>query len=177
MAEAIVLVAVIGLLDFMTGYEFSVEVLYLAPICFAAWYAGKSCGIAITIVSAIIWLLADLGAGHRTDSLVIPVWNFVILLSSFTVVVILILKLKAAYEEQLRLVGELQEAFDKIKVLKGLIPMCAWCKKVRNDDGYWLEVEQYIKENSDSSFTHGICPECRDKMRKDLQTRRQNREV
>ena len=54
----------------------------------------------------------------------------------------------------------LQDALVKIKTLKGLLPMCAWCKKVRDDGGYWKKVETYIQEHSDASFTHGICPEC-----------------
>ncbi len=151
MAEAAALVAIIGFLDLVTGYEASIAVLYLAPISFVAWYAGKNCGLAVAILSAIVWLLADIGAGHTTNYYAIPVWNSLILLSSFVVVVIMLVKLKVAYEEQLRLVAELREASDKIKVLKGLIPICAWCRRVRDDDGYWQAVEDYIRENSEAS--------------------------
>lgn len=62
--------------------------------------------------------------------------------------------------EKEKLIVDLQEALNSIKVLKGLIPLCAWCKKVRDDKGYWKKVERYIEENSDASFTHGICPNC-----------------
>jgi PAS domain S-box-containing protein len=62
--------------------------------------------------------------------------------------------------EREKLISDLQEALNNIKVLKGLIPLCAWCKKVRDDKGYWKKVERYIEENSDASFTHGICPNC-----------------
>ncbi|MGD2080201.1 MAG: PAS domain-containing protein [Nitrospirota bacterium] len=55
---------------------------------------------------------------------------------------------------------ELQDALSKIRALKGLIPICAWCKKVRDDQGYWNLLETYIKDHSDADFTHGICPEC-----------------
>jgi hypothetical protein len=58
------------------------------------------------------------------------------------------------------LIVELQEALAKIKTLRGLIPTCAWCRKVRDDKGYWNELENYIRENYDADFTHGICPEC-----------------
>lgn len=54
----------------------------------------------------------------------------------------------------------LKDALAKIKTLKGLLPMCAWCKKIRDDKGYWKRVETYIREHSDASFTHGICPDC-----------------
>lgn len=62
--------------------------------------------------------------------------------------------------ERERLVKELKETLAKVKVLSGMLPICAWCKKVRDDKGYWKKVENYIEENSGASFTHGICPEC-----------------
>jgi len=65
--------------------------------------------------------------------------------------------------ERERLITELQEALGKVKTLSGLIPICAWCKKIRDDKGYWQAVEQYIQEHSRAEFSHGICPECYDK--------------
>ena len=58
------------------------------------------------------------------------------------------------------LTGELQDAREKIRTLQGLIPVCAWCKKVRNDKGYWEQLEKFISENTGFNFSHGICPEC-----------------
>ncbi len=58
------------------------------------------------------------------------------------------------------LILQLREAVARIKTLTGLLPMCAWCKKIRDDGGYWKKVEMYIQEHSDASFTHGICPDC-----------------
>jgi PAS domain S-box-containing protein len=67
---------------------------------------------------------------------------------------------KEAEEERETLITKLQEALSKIKTLSGLLPICAWCKKVHDDKGYWKKVETYVEEHSDASFTHGICPEC-----------------
>lgn len=58
---------------------------------------------------------------------------------------------------------ELQEALANVRTLKGLLPMCAWCHKVREDEGYWSALESYVAHHTDATFTHGICPECRDK--------------
>lgn len=55
---------------------------------------------------------------------------------------------------------ELEEALGKVRVLSGLIPICANCKKVRDDQGYWTQVEVYIRDHSDADFSHGICPDC-----------------
>jgi hypothetical protein len=62
--------------------------------------------------------------------------------------------------EQKKLIAELQEALASIKTLKGLLPICASCKKVRDDKGYWNQIEVYIRERSDAEFSHGLCPDC-----------------
>jgi len=67
---------------------------------------------------------------------------------------------KRAEEEREKLILALQDALAHVKTLKGLLPICAWCKKIRDDRGYWTKVETYIAQHSDASFTHGICPEC-----------------
>lgn len=59
-----------------------------------------------------------------------------------------------------RLVLELQEALGRIKTLKGLLPICSACKKIRDDKGYWNHIESYIRNHSEANFTHGICPSC-----------------
>jgi PAS domain S-box-containing protein len=65
-----------------------------------------------------------------------------------------------AREERERLIRELQDALSKVRTLKGLLPICASCKKIRDDSGYWTAVETYILQHSDAEFTHGICPDC-----------------
>jgi PAS domain-containing protein len=57
----------------------------------------------------------------------------------------------------------LQKAFDDIKTLRGIVPICAWCKKIRDDDGYWNQVEVYVRDHTEAEFSHGICPECSEK--------------
>jgi ABC-type phosphate/phosphonate transport system substrate-binding protein len=63
-------------------------------------------------------------------------------------------------EERECLLGELQKAMANVKTLSGLLPICAGCKKIRNDDGEWEQVEGYIAKKSEAQFSHGICPEC-----------------
>ena len=59
-----------------------------------------------------------------------------------------------------KIVSELRTALDDVKTLSGLLPVCAWCKQIRDDTGYWSGLEAYITKHSDARFTHGICPEC-----------------
>ncbi len=67
---------------------------------------------------------------------------------------------KRQEKERLRLIDELKDALKRVKTLNGLLPICASCKKIRNDGGYWEQVETYIRSRSNAEFTHGICPDC-----------------
>jgi PAS domain S-box-containing protein len=67
---------------------------------------------------------------------------------------------KREEQERIKLIGELTDALSHAKTLAGLLPICACCKRIRDDGGYWQQVEAYISEHSDAVFTHGICPEC-----------------
>nr|WP_320131766.1 hypothetical protein [uncultured Holophaga sp.] len=63
-------------------------------------------------------------------------------------------------QDHVRLIRELQEALDAVQTLSGLIPICASCKKIRDDQGYWQQVEGYVAAHSKATFTHGLCPDC-----------------
>jgi len=67
---------------------------------------------------------------------------------------------RRAEEEREKIVHELKESMGKVKLLSGFIPICASCKKIRDDKGFWEQVEVYIRDHSEAEFSHGICPEC-----------------
>ncbi len=67
--------------------------------------------------------------------------------------------------EMRRVSRKLAEALEHVKTLTGLLPICAWCKRIRDDQGYWTKVESYLRAHTDADFTHGICPECLEKTR------------
>ncbi len=67
---------------------------------------------------------------------------------------------RQAERERERLIAKLQQALEEIKTLKGIIPICSFCKRVRVDQDYWEQVDIYIKDHSEADISHGICPEC-----------------
>jgi PAS domain S-box-containing protein len=77
---------------------------------------------------------------------------------------------KQSEEEREKLIGELQKALAEVKTLGGLIPICANCKKIRDDKGYWNILEAYLTKHSDAQFSHGICPDCAAKLYPNLTT-------
>jgi hypothetical protein len=62
--------------------------------------------------------------------------------------------------QQELLIGELTKTLEEIKVLRGFLPICAYCRKIRNDEGYWQSVESYLHDHADIKYSHGVCPDC-----------------
>jgi sigma-B regulation protein RsbU (phosphoserine phosphatase) len=73
-------------------------------------------------------------------------------------------------------VAELQAALSKVKQLRGLLPICSYCKRIRGDDQYWLQVEAYIADHSDAQFSHGICPACYVEVERQIEAHRAARD-
>jgi len=83
-------------------------------------------------------------------------------------------KYKQAEEEKERLIDDLQHALSEVKKLSGLLPICASCKKIRDDRGYWNQIESYIKDHSEAQFSHSMCPECAEKLYPELKMRKKD---
>ena len=71
-----------------------------------------------------------------------------------------------------RVSTHLADALDRVRTLQGLLPICAWCKRIRDDKGYWDQVEAYIHKSTGAEFTHGICPQCSEKAQSEWQHKR-----
>lgn len=81
---------------------------------------------------------------------------------------------KAWEKARENMIAKLQEALENVKTLKGLVPVCAWCHKVRDDQGYWQELTTFIHEHTEADISHGICPECSGKERDKLKMLRES---
>jgi len=73
-----------------------------------------------------------------------------------------------AEEQREALIVELREAMSKVKLLRGLLPICASCKKIRDDRGQWVQIETFVRDRSDAEFSHSLCPDCGDEMSSDI---------
>ncbi len=74
-----------------------------------------------------------------------------------------------ADKEKDKLIQKLRDALSKVKMLSGMVPICASCKKIRDDKGYWEQVEVYVRDHSEANFTHSVCPDCSKKLYPELQ--------
>lgn len=76
---------------------------------------------------------------------------------------------KRAEDAQVSLIAQLQSALKEVRTLRGLLPICGYCKNVRTDSGSWQKIELYVKEHTEAEFSHGICPKCYEKQMAELQ--------
>jgi hypothetical protein len=156
-------VFLLGVVDYATGYELGLFVFYFLPISAAAWRLGVRTGYAVALVSAGVWLAADWSSGHRSSHPALAVWETGIRLVAFLTIAYAVAKIQALLVKERQRAEELREALRQVKTLTGLLPICAACKKIRNDEGYWQEIERYLAEHTDAQFTHGLCQECAQK--------------
>jgi len=102
----------------------------------------------------------DMRAGRFYEIFAFPVFNRKGGVSKIAIFAADITGRKNIEKEREKLIQELTDALSKIKTLSGFLPICSSCKKIRNDKGYWEQIEIYIREHSEAEFSHGICPEC-----------------
>ncbi|MFI5295266.1 MAG: hypothetical protein ACHQ0Y_09610 [Thermodesulfovibrionales bacterium] len=155
---------VIGFVDYVTGYEIGLSLFYLIPIIFAAWFGSKRQGIVISALCLITMAMADYWAGKVYTVPFIEYWNLLMHLGFFVIISLLFSRLKVEFDERRNLINKLENAVKEIKQLSGLLPICASCKKIRDDKGCWNQIETYISKHSEAEFTHSICPECAKKL-------------
>ena len=161
---ALLLNLIIGVIDYVTGYEIGVEVFYLIPIGLLSWFINRKAGIIMSVIGTVTITSADIIAGKAIQNYYMNSWNLFVHFSFFTIVVYLIYAEKISSDENKKLVLELQKALDEIKTLSGLLPICSSCKKIRDNNGYWKQIEIYISDRTEAKFSHSICPECKDKL-------------
>jgi hypothetical protein len=152
--------ALVGWIDYVTGYELQFFLFYFVPVALAAWYTGRTLGIVVALLSATTWFYVDLLSGHPYSHPIYFYWNTTIRLAAFLAIGLALSQVRTMLDAETRLRHEVQKAMGEVKQLRGMLPICAWCKKIRNDAGLWEQVELYVRSHSEAEFTHGLCPDC-----------------
>ncbi|NTW49571.1 MAG: hypothetical protein HGB19_07585 [Chlorobiales bacterium] len=141
---------------------------YFYPIATLYLFGKKEGGVLVLTswLISVIFLVLNLGTYHYSADIST---RFVV---TYVVVCIMSYALDSSrteyYNKLLEEKKSLEKALNDVKVLSGLLPICSACKKVRDDGGYWHQVEAYVQQHSEAQFSHGICPECVEKLYPDL---------
>jgi hypothetical protein len=147
-------------LDYATGYELGFFVFYFLPVALAAWRLGRFPAAATAVLAAMVWFWMDALGGHVYRSHMVAVWNTVIRLLSFLVIAWGVSWIGELLSKERQISANLRQALAEIKILEGILPICASCKKIRNQDDRWQQLEVYISAHTKAHFSHGLCPEC-----------------
>jgi hypothetical protein len=142
--------AVMLSIDYLTSESANFPVVYVLPIILAAWYSGTwpAVGLAIAVPTFRLLLVVMPSRPHEGIA-------SLALATALRGAVIIILALWFAR------LAEFERSLQRqVKVLEGLLPICAFCKNIRNDAGEWERMEGYISRRSEAEFSHGICPSC-----------------
>ncbi len=157
---ALIILLSVAVTDFMTGYELGFFAFYFLPIAFAAWRLGLFSALTIAIFSAMVWFWMDALTGHVYRNNIVAVWNTIIRLISFIIIGWGLAWIHDLLLKERDTTADLRRAIAEIKILQGILPICASCKKIRSEQNEWQQLEVYITAHSKTQFSHGLCPEC-----------------
>lgn len=157
---AAILLSVVGALDYVTGRELGFFVFYFLPIAVAAWYCGTRMALLFALAATIVWFTVECFNGFPFSSELFRYWNAGVRLVAFVVIGLVMSRIRVAMDREKELNEELSQRIAEVKQLSGLLPICASCKNIRDDKGYWHQVESYVRQHSDAKFSHSICPVC-----------------
>ena len=163
---AVLVVAILGL-DLKVPLGVAVVILYNAVILLALRSHSRKFILLITIVSTV-FTVCPLFHKAPVDEMWKAVSNRVLALFTMWVGCYLGLQLEKIHETRERALHEREKALEEVRVLRGFLPICASCKKIRSMEGSWTLLEKYISEHSEAEFSHGLCPDCTRKLFPDL---------
>ena len=145
--------------DYFTGEEYEFFILYYIPVGIIAWRIGRTAGLLMAVFCAATWFQSDILAQSHY-SLFVGEWDTAMRLVSFVALAWTLSQVRTELTEEKRLNTELADAMAQIKTLSGILPMCSFCRKIRDDKNQWTPLESYISKHSDAQVSHGLCPIC-----------------
>jgi hypothetical protein len=155
------------LIECKTPDQLSIATLYFFPVAWATWVGGIRWGVVATFGATAGWGIANYAASPVYDQVGYRAWTMVNDLVVYGFLVGLVDRFHRLLEEQRAAREALQRALDEVRTLECLLPVCAWCKRVRDDQGYWGQIEVYLTKNRGTLVSHGICPECAEQSRQE----------
>jgi hypothetical protein len=159
---AVLMVAILSA-DLAVPLGVAMGIPYIAVVLLSLWSPEKRFTVIVAIISSLFIIMALVykpSAGELWKVL----FNRALALSAVWVTAALTLQRKEIEDKREKAVRDREKALEEIKILRGFLPICASCKKIRDDKGYWTQMEAYIRDHSEAEFSHGICPECVEKL-------------
>ena len=150
----------LGVVDWASGYELQFFVFYFIPITLAGWNCGLARTLAVSALCGGIWISIDVYSGHPYSNWFYTCWSAMIRIVSFLLNGYSVVRIKDLLLAKQQAAADLQQALAEAKTLKGLLPLCAICRRIRNEEGYLQQVEEYLSRHPDAFVSLGHCYEC-----------------
>ena len=159
-------ILLIAFIDWITGLHVHIDVFYFIPI-FLASIKFKRMTVYFTAFActALLYAVSIIG-GHHFKGMWNEIWNNGVRLLSYLSIAFASVTIKTHLDFERALSDELGIQLSEVKQLKKLLPICAYCKKIRDGNGEWQQQERYISTRTHTQFSHGACPECFDRAMK-----------
>ena len=167
----VVAAAIVLALDAVTPLGLAVWLLQMVLVWSASLWANRRQMILIATVCASFIVLGFLLSPKTGLPIQIELCNLLLSLGAVGAIVHTCLRQRAAEEARRKAAEELGQSQTTVRILSGLLPICAWCKKIRNEAGAWEQLELYIRNHSDAEFTHGMCDECAARLNREADSR------
>lgn len=166
-AVCVILLVSIFFLDLSIAPGVAVGVLYVVVVLLSLWTPHNRVTLIFSLVASLLIITVFL-----YKPTIVEMWKVVfnrgIALFAVWVTAILGITRKKIEQQRDMIHRERDKAIREVRILRGFLPICSSCKKIRDDRGYWTQIEGYIKEHSEAEFTHSICPECAEKLYPDF---------
>jgi hypothetical protein len=161
------LAAFILWVDMTIALGVAIDVLYVLVIWISLWNPKAAFTVSMAVLCSILTVGAMFFQPFVPDMWKV-VFNRALGLFAIWVTAVLGLERKKSETQREQAIREREKALAETRVLRGLLPICSSCKKIRDDQGYWIQMEGYIRDHSEAEFSHGLCPECVAKLYPDL---------
>jgi hypothetical protein len=158
-----VLMAVILYFDLSIPLGVAIGVVYIAVVLISLQSLQNSVTVLISIGCSILTIGVFFYQPPVAEMWKV-IFNRAIALFAIWMTAILGMQRNKAVLKRETVLREQEIALEDVRILRGLLPICSSCKRIRNDDGYWIQIEEYIRAHSEAVFTHGICQECAKKL-------------
>ncbi len=139
-----------GIIDYVTGYEVSVFLLYVVPVALSTRFFGVYMGVGMALVSAAVWMAVDHLTGHQYSH----AWIWYVNAANRMICFVLAVWAISYFESRQQRLKQRLSAFN------GPIPVCTQCHRLSANDGYWWEVDGYLQEFGGAQPQHKVCPDC-----------------
>lgn len=151
------------LIDVISPPEVDFSAFYLVPVIWLTWCRGTREGLFMALFCGVGWYLHAILSGRYASSEWYRLWDALNKQIAYLLAAWAVGALRREVLVQQSLNQKLQDSMAEVRELKGLLPVCAWCHNIRDDQGEWHTMEVFIQQRTGASATHGICPSCLEK--------------